>query len=57
MDTINGDQALCVFPFLFTDGPHISQRKRGIVPVEELWNLQIEIEQSLDSNTQTDFER
>jgi hypothetical protein len=54
MDSITGDQALSVFPFLFTEGPHISKRTRGIVPVEELWNLQNEIQHGLDSDTQTD---
>jgi hypothetical protein len=38
-----GDHAICVYPFLWAEGPAIGERSRRAVPVAELWAVQLEI--------------
>ena len=45
---LNGDQALCVYPFLWADGPPIGERHRGVAPVAESWTLQLDFQKQLD---------
>lgn len=35
-----GDRGLCVYPFLWANGPVIAERSRRAVPLDELWILQ-----------------
>ncbi|MDF3064519.1 MAG: hypothetical protein K0R38_120 [Polyangiaceae bacterium] len=37
---LDGDRALSVYPFLWTEGPPVAERSRRPVPIAELWNLQ-----------------
>jgi uncharacterized protein DUF2625 len=39
--TLNGDQAIFVFPFLATKGPPLEQRHHGVVPVAEMFALHV----------------
>jgi hypothetical protein len=45
---LNGDQALCVYPFLWAEGPSIGERHRGVVPVAESWTLQLDLQKQLE---------
>jgi hypothetical protein len=42
VETVSGDRAFSVYPFLFASGPEISARSRKAVPIEELWGLYVE---------------
>lgn len=39
ISTLAGDQAISVFPFLFTKGPPIAERHRGVVPISQIFTL------------------
>ena len=41
ISTLNGDQAISVFPFLSAKGPPIAERHRGVVPISEMFTLHI----------------
>ena len=45
---LNGDQALCVYPFLWAEGSPIGERHRGTVPISESWTLQLDMQKQLD---------
>lgn len=38
-ESLPGDRAYSIYPYLFTEGPPIEQRSRKSVPIEELWSL------------------
>lgn len=38
---VGGDQAISIYPFLFTKGPPLEQRHHGIVPISEMFTVQI----------------
>ena len=42
VETLAGDRAFSVYPFLFASGSDISTRSRKAVPVTELWDLYVE---------------
>jgi hypothetical protein len=42
-----GDRAFCVYPFLWAKGPPIGERARGVVPMSELFHLQIDIRRQI----------
>ena len=42
-----GDRALSVYPFMWTEGPPISERSRRSVPVAELWAVQQDMRSQL----------
>jgi hypothetical protein len=44
---LTADQAISIFPFLFTNGPPIEARNRGLVPVAEQYALQFDIQRQL----------
>lgn len=44
---LTGDQAIGVYPFLWAEGPPISERHRRPVPVEEQYALQLDIQRQL----------
>jgi hypothetical protein len=48
---LSGDQALSIFPFLFTEGPPIKERSRRPVPSAEQYELQFDIQRQLDSSS------
>jgi Protein of unknown function DUF2625 len=37
--SLGGEQAVSIYPFLFAEGPPVSERSRRPVPIEELWGL------------------
>ena len=39
ISTLGGDQAVFIFPFLFTKGPPIAERHHGVVPISEMFTL------------------
>ena len=39
ISTLGGDQAISIFPFLFTKGPPIVERHRGVVPISQMFSL------------------
>ena len=39
ISTLNGDQAISVYPFLSAKGPSIAERHRGVVPIAEMFTL------------------
>jgi hypothetical protein len=39
ISTVGGDQAVFVFPFLFTKGPSIAERQRSVVPISQVFSL------------------
>ena len=39
ISTLGGDQAISIFPFLFTKGPPIAERHRGVVPISQMFSL------------------
>lgn len=39
ISTVGGDQAVFVFPFLFTKGPSIAERQRSVVPLSEIFSI------------------
>jgi hypothetical protein len=39
---LNGDQAFCIYPFLWAEGPSIGERYRGTMPICESWELQFD---------------
>jgi hypothetical protein len=39
---LGGDEGIAIFPFLSCEGPKISERNRGVVPVEEQYRLFVE---------------
>lgn len=41
-DKINGNQGMLIYPFLWADGEDISKRSKKIVPIEELWHLNLD---------------
>jgi hypothetical protein len=47
---LTGDQALSIYPFLFTEGPPIKDRSSRAVPVAEQYDLQLDIQRQLDGN-------
>lgn len=40
--SLGGDQAFSFFPFLWADGPHIAERTRGVVSMNEVFHLHLE---------------
>jgi hypothetical protein len=38
--SLNGDQGISIYPFLWADGPPVGERTRATVPIHELWSLQ-----------------
>lgn len=46
--SITADQVIGIYPFLFTSGPPIVDRHRGIVAVSEQYSLQFNLQQQLD---------
>jgi Protein of unknown function DUF2625 len=45
---LTGDQAMSIYPFLFTKGPPLQERSRCPVPVSEQYGLQLDIQRQLD---------
>jgi len=45
--TLSGDQALSVYPFLWAAGPSIAERSRKIVPMEELFELTLDLQRQM----------
>lgn len=43
--SLSSDQGICIFPFLFSQGPSIAERSRRPVPMKELWSLQLDLAQ------------
>jgi len=41
VNTVGGDQAIFIFPFLSTKGPPLEERHHGIVPISELFTLHV----------------
>ncbi len=41
ISTLNGDQAISVYPFLSAKGPPIAERNRGVVPISEMFSLHV----------------
>lgn len=41
VSAISGDEALLIYPFLSAEGPPIEHRRRGRVPVEEVYALHV----------------
>ena len=41
ISTLNGDQAISVYPFLSAKGPPIAERNRGVVPISEMYSLHV----------------
>ena len=39
ISTLGGDQAISIFPFLFTKGPPIAERQHGVVPISQIYAL------------------
>ena len=39
ISNLGGDQAISVYPFLFTKGEPIAERHRGVVPISEMFSL------------------
>jgi hypothetical protein len=50
VEALGPDQAIMVYPFLWTDGPPIAERHRGAVPITETWQMHLELRQQLGSN-------
>lgn len=48
---LNGDQAFCVYPYLWAAGPSIGERHRGVVPVAESWTLQLDLQKQFDGES------
>lgn len=46
--SVTADQAIFVYPFLFTVGPDIENRKRGVVPAAEQFALFRDLKNQLD---------
>jgi hypothetical protein len=44
---LGGDQALSIYPFLWTSGPPVGERSRKAVPIEEIWGLTQQFQASL----------
>jgi hypothetical protein len=47
IQSLSGDQALNIYPFLCADGPPIENRRRLAVPIAEQWALQLQLQQQL----------
>ena len=41
ISTLSGDQAISIYPFLWTAGPPIAERHRGVVPISEMFALNV----------------
>ena len=41
ISTLGGDQAISIFPFLSAKGPPIAERHHGVVPIAELFTVNI----------------
>lgn len=39
---VSGNEGILIYPFLWAEGDEVSHRSRKVVPVEELWNLNIQ---------------
>jgi len=39
---INGDKGILIYPFLWAVGPDLINRSRKVVPIQELWQLNLE---------------
>ncbi|HKY44022.1 MAG TPA: DUF2625 domain-containing protein [Pyrinomonadaceae bacterium] len=39
VSTVGGDQGIFIMPFLFTKGPPIAERHRGVVPISQIYTL------------------
>ena len=50
ISTLAGDQAIFVFPFLFTKGPPIAERQRGVVPISQIFTFHLPAEGSPSSS-------
>lgn len=37
--SLDGDKGVLIYPYLWAEGDVLSNRKRAIVPIEELWNV------------------
>lgn len=38
---INCDQGILIYPFLWAEGPELTNRARKAVPIDELWNINL----------------
>lgn len=47
---LTADQCISFYPFLSAEGPPLIDRSRGAVPVEEQYNLQLEMQRQIDGN-------
>jgi Protein of unknown function DUF2625 len=47
---LTGDQAFCILPFLWAEGPPMKERFRGVVPISDTWFLQQDIQRQLDGD-------
>jgi len=47
LESLGGDEAILIYPFPWSEGPPLDERQRKIVPLEELWAAQMEMQQML----------
>ena len=51
VNTLNGNQGLACYPFLFTtEGENVANDKRGIVPISELWTFGQSMQRQLNGH-------
>ncbi|MFN7970967.1 MAG: hypothetical protein U0166_01215 [Acidobacteriota bacterium] len=46
---MNGDEVVGIYPPLWTKGPEIGERHRGVVPVLDAYELQLDFRRQLSS--------
>jgi Protein of unknown function DUF2625 len=44
-----GDRVFCIYPFLWAQGPPIAERRRRVVPMDEMLNLQFDLRRQLST--------
>jgi hypothetical protein len=48
ISALSGDQALSIYPFLWAEGPPIAERKRGPVPMSEVFEFQFDMQRQMN---------
>lgn len=47
VEGLRGDRCILIYPFPWAEGPPLEERQRKIVPLEELWAVQAEMQKML----------
>jgi len=47
LQSLGGDEAILIYPFPWAEGPVLAERQRKVVPLEELWAVQLEMQRMM----------